>query len=459
MSIYIYCSQAFDYNIEKYNRSGKIMKDNPFSPTGIVKTTLFGGRSEYTLKILKKLNYVKSGRPASFYLYGERGIGKTALAKLIKFVSESKNKKLYDLHFLTSYYSAQQNQTFKSVLESSLNNIADQMSSKLLDKIGKRLGNLFSNGKFSIGAFGVQASYDGRETKKPDESIFIKDQFVSIVRNITKELKMQKGDDKYDGLLIIIDEMDNIIDLENAAQIIRGITTTLDFEDLGYLSFLFIGYQSGLERFVSGDISVKRLIDPIHLLEMPQNEVLETFEKGFNEAEINWSKDALKENAWQAGGYPLAIQVIGYHLLENDNDDNITEEDWQNSIVPSAFELREKEYSTYYSFDVKQKKNSDKIMLALALAERCGIKSLSLKDIELISKVKNPRQYLTKLLKQGVVFINSQNREYVLKRGLLRIAIVFDYYICHGIEEGSRWLDEVEAEIRSIKKINGNSNT
>jgi len=430
------------------------MKINPFSPNGIVKTTLFGGRTDYILKIIQKLSYVKAGRAASFYLYGERGIGKTALAKLIKYISEKNDDHFSNLRFLTSYYSTQQNQTFKSVLEASLNNIADQMSSNLLDQMGKKLGKLFSNGKFSIGAFGVEAAYQGNQVNAGSENILIKDQFVSIARNLINGLKNQTEGEKHDGLLIIIDEMDNIVDLESAASIIRGITTTLDFEDLGYLSFLFIGYHSGLDTFVHGDISVKRLIDEIHLEEMPANEVVETFEKGFKEAGINWDKDALMQYHWQSGGYPLAIQVIGYHLIDGDKDANLADDDWLKASFASAFELREKEYSAYYSFEVKEKKNADKIMVALALANRVSSGALSLKEIASIAKVKNPRQYLAKMLKQGVVFIDAKSQGYVLKRGLLRTAIIIDYINCAGMEK----FEEFVAEINKVKNNNPNGN-
>lgn len=60
-----------------------MMKYNPFNPNSVVSTNLFAGRTEYVLKILRKMEQVKKGMPASFFLSGERGIGKTALAKLI----------------------------------------------------------------------------------------------------------------------------------------------------------------------------------------------------------------------------------------------------------------------------------------------------------------------------------------------------------------------------------------
>ena len=57
---------------------------NPFNPNSIVTPTLFAGRSQQVVNVLKKLSNVREGQHASFILHGERGIGKTALAKLIR---------------------------------------------------------------------------------------------------------------------------------------------------------------------------------------------------------------------------------------------------------------------------------------------------------------------------------------------------------------------------------------
>ncbi|MBF0387982.1 MAG: ATP-binding protein [Candidatus Omnitrophica bacterium] len=73
------------------------MKYNPFNPNSVVSTNLFAGRKEYVFRILRKLEQVKKGMPASFFLSGERGIGKTALAKLVKHIAESKVPDFGDL--------------------------------------------------------------------------------------------------------------------------------------------------------------------------------------------------------------------------------------------------------------------------------------------------------------------------------------------------------------------------
>lgn len=130
-------------------------KYNPFNPNSVVSTNLFAGRTDYVLRILRKMEQVKKGMPASFFLSGERGIGKTALAKLIMSITENGDPGFGALTFLTSYYTIDKGQNISAVLQASLNELTDKMSPNVLDALGKRLGSLLKNGKFTIGAFSL----------------------------------------------------------------------------------------------------------------------------------------------------------------------------------------------------------------------------------------------------------------------------------------------------------------
>lgn len=51
-------------------------KYNPFNPNSVVSTNLFAGRTEYVLKILRKMEQVKKGMPASFFFLGKEASAK-----------------------------------------------------------------------------------------------------------------------------------------------------------------------------------------------------------------------------------------------------------------------------------------------------------------------------------------------------------------------------------------------
>ncbi len=77
------------------------MNYNPFSPNFIISSNLFAGREEYVLKVIRKLDRLRWVCHQVF-LYCERGIGKTALAKLIQSVAKSNDNILGNLDFSVS---------------------------------------------------------------------------------------------------------------------------------------------------------------------------------------------------------------------------------------------------------------------------------------------------------------------------------------------------------------------
>ena len=103
------------------------MKNNPFNPNSVVKPQLFAGRGNQVLHVVRKMSQVRDKMSSSFIISGERGIGKTALAKLIMFISQSKDKKFENLNFLTTYYTIEKEQSFRSAFQASLNLLTDQL--------------------------------------------------------------------------------------------------------------------------------------------------------------------------------------------------------------------------------------------------------------------------------------------------------------------------------------------
>ena len=396
---------------------------NPFNPNSIVTPALFAGRGEQVIQILKKLAQVKDGMPASFVLQGDRGIGKTALAKLIMYAAESKDPVLENLKFLTSYYVVEKGQSFEAVLQASLNLMTDRMPDSVIERLAHRLGDVFKNGKFTIGAFGASASF-GNEKKKEDFTA-IKDRAVSVFSNIITGIdEMTDPSKKLDGVLLVIDEIHNLKDIEGAAQILRAISTTLDVSRVGKISFMVIGYPEGMDEFFHGDPSARRHFDIIELTAMPRNEAKEVLIKGFTKAGCAYDKNALEQNIDVAGGYPHSIQIIGHNLIETDTDGNIDEADWNSALMKAATELTRKEFSDLYDFKGKGTLR-ESVLNILALAQK-PMNKQELRD-SVDGKNIYTQTYMGELKKTGAVR-ELPDGSIVLHSMLFRAAILMHLY-------------------------------
>ncbi len=393
------------------------MKYNPFNPNSIVATNLFAGRTEYVLKIIKKFEQVKKGMPSSFFLFGEMGIGKTALAKLIKYIAENNDTELGELDFLVSYYSVDKGQSIASVLQASLNELTDKVSTSILEMLGERLGSLLKNGKFAIGAFSAEFKNDEEKT------LIIRDQLISILSNIITAIKKDESEKKKDGVIMVIDEMQNIGDMEICASLIRGIITTLDVKNLGHISFLLIGYKNTVNDFFEGDQSARRQFDPISLGVMPVEDAKEVLRKGFKEAEVGWDEKSLDENIIVTGGFPHLIQRLGHNLIEKDKENFINNSDWLKAVVQTASELQDKDFAERYNFHGKAGRK-EKILDVVAVTWQ----PLSKQEIAKYSGIKNIYQYLPDLEKRGSIKIDPETGKVLLYSRLFNIAIFNKIY-------------------------------
>ena len=193
------------------------------------------------------------------------------------FIAQKKDKELENLNFLTTYYTVEKDQSFRSAFQSSLNLLTDQLPKTAIDRLSSHLGSFFKEGKFTLGAFGVKAEFDKTLEKSSEDNMYLKDQAISILTNILKgieEDKLQKEsmNNSSDGVLIVLDEIHNVQNIDGVAQILRSVITTLDMNGHGNIAFLIISYPEAIKKFFKGDPSAKRSFDMLPLEIMPNNE-------------------------------------------------------------------------------------------------------------------------------------------------------------------------------------------
>lgn len=421
------------------------MTHNPFNPNSVVKPSLFAGRAHQVLQVVRKLAQVRDKMPSNFVFHGERGIGKTALAKLTMFIAQEKSPDFENLNFLVTYYTVEKDQSFQSVLQSSLNLLTDQLPKSSIDRLSTHLGDFFKSGKFSFGAFGMEVGVNKQSGESNEGDLFLKDQAVSILTNILKGLdEEQKKDNKAaDGILIVIDEIHNVKEIEGIAQIFRSITTTLDMNGHGNVSFLILGYTSEISKFFNGDPSAKRSFDSFPLETMPDDEAADILFKGFKQAGINYKKDLIQDKIGETGGYPHSIQVLGHKLVDFDTDNSIDEVDWKEAIGATAIELQLKDFSTMYNFEGRIRLREE-VLNVLALMPGSVQKSDLAKEFDKKGNNIYTRSCLPELKKSGAIKEDAESGLLSLQSTLFKSAIRLHVF--------SRLGDAVEKKRHSKKQ-------
>ncbi len=375
------------------------------------------------LSMLRKLEQVKNGLSSSFVFEGERGIGKTALAKFVKYMATTNEKDWGELNFLTTYYAVEKDQEFEYVLQTSLNQLTDQLADSTLERLSKRVGGIFKNGKFSFGAFGATVELEMSKEEKEIRQQHLKDVAVSVFTNILKGLEEASDERKDSGVLIIIDEIHNLKDIDGIAMLLRNISTTLDVNELGKISFLIIGYPEGIDKFFSGDPSAKRHFDPIKLQAMPYSEAREILIKGFEKINIQYDEKDVDYFIGFTGGYPHSVQVLGHHLIEITQSDTIRREDWAHAIAKTAIELTSKDFSNFYKF-TKKPTARELLLDMLAVVGR----PIDRNELQNYSKDTNFNRTVRELKSIGAIIENEKNGELRLVSPLFNMAILLNLY-------------------------------
>ena len=302
----------------------------------------------------------------------------------------------------------------------SLNSLTDDLPEDVSKKLSAKLGGIFNKGKFSFGAFGISLDLDN--TLREEKTVHFQDQIISSLSNLISEAVINAPKSrKFDGILIIIDEIQNIEDIREAAQTFKGIIDTLDFRERGYISFLLIGYSYGVENFFEGDPSARRSFDSSRLEVMPDKEAQEVLIKGFNKISCRYDEEILKQKINIAGGYPHALQILGQNLIRVDSDCIIKADDWEQAIERSSQELREKDFFDLYSFQEKQGLK-ETVMNIIALGNGDVIINKSS-----LSRLLGKRVYkhINTLLEKGSLKEDPTDSQLQLKSKLLAAAISF----------------------------------
>lgn len=233
-------------------------RNNPFKPNRPVHPGMFTGRGFELQKIDNALFSTIDNNPHHLLFLGERGIGKTSLLLLASYLSKGdiEIEKGTSLNYLTIYFSIDKNTTVKDFTKRIIKSIEREF--RKCNCTTQKLRDIWSFAK-TLEIAGTKINSRNSET--------INEFVDELIYAISDTLELIQKDDKAkkDGVLLLIDEVDNTpMDLELGI-ILKKITEQLAFEESNKLLIILAGLPVVRDLLYDSHPSSLRLFEEITL--------------------------------------------------------------------------------------------------------------------------------------------------------------------------------------------------
>jgi Cdc6-like AAA superfamily ATPase len=304
------------------------MKINPFNPNSPSGPGMFAGRLTEIESIEQIMFQTRANKGHGFLLLGQRGIGKTSLLNLLKVQAEGiievKGEKL---NFLVIDIDIQKETTQLQLIRK----IQLALKRKLAKTEATR--EVFSNIWSFLGkveAAGVKIS----SAKEIDKEMLFDEFCYSLsdtLNRITKATEKSKFDQKYDGIVILIDEADNTCPELDLGTFVKLLYERLQKEGTQHLMIGISGLPKTKGILVESHPSSLRIFEDLYLDRLGESDIKYVINrvlqhsKEINKFETKINEKAIKLLVKLSEGFPHFIHQYGYCAFELSDGKEITE--------------------------------------------------------------------------------------------------------------------------------------
>jgi hypothetical protein len=202
----------------------------------------------------------------------------------------------------------------------------------------------------------IQGSKFNREI--PSEEIdSILDDFAYSLANICNCIIKEN---KKDGIVFIIDEVDNASDSLNIGLFFKIVTESLQQYECGNVMFIVVGLPEVSEKLTKSHASSLRIFQNVNIKFLNDEDRHYIIDKCIEECnvlneevKISITKEAKETISFLSQGYPHFIQQFGHSAFEHNSDGEISYDDVNQSLIKEGGAIDElgKRYyaSAFYS--------------------------------------------------------------------------------------------------------------
>ncbi|TAK54996.1 MAG: ATP-binding protein [Gammaproteobacteria bacterium] len=301
-------------------------KINPFAPNSPVNPGMFVGRIPELDRLEGCLLQARAGRPVSFMVTGERGIGKSSLLNYMKWVAEgSIAASGTRLNFLVIDTDIDAATTRRGLLEKMRLGLDDALAkTETARSFMKETWSFLQ--RIEAGGVKVKAS----ERDEQDELLVEKFSYTlaDLINRITSS-EQSLFSATYDGILILIDEADNASKALGLGSLLKSLLERLQRRGSTRLVIGLAGLPSLRDVLFESHPSALRIFEEVPLDTLSDPEVSRVIDLCLADAnKVNPKPTAIAGDArsflvWLSEGYPHFIQQFGFSAFAADSNDVI----------------------------------------------------------------------------------------------------------------------------------------
>jgi len=301
-------------------------KDNsPFTPGTPVPLELFVGRSAQIESLQRYARQACSGRQENVFLSGDRGIGKSSLAR---FASQlcSKEHNMLGIHVFLGGVSAI-DELVRRVFEQLLKETHRQ---PWFDKIKGLFGKYIRN----VGLFGISVEFAPAA-----------DQLNGLIREFPAALKtvVETIGDQTNGLFIVLDDINGLANQREFAEWYKSLVD--DVATRGWnvpLLLMLCGLPEIRDSLSNFQPSLMRIFRVVEIERLTDKDVSEFLREAFGTRNMQVAPDAMMAMVAYSGGLPTLMHEIGDATYWCDTDGRIEQPDAFKGIILAAEEVGKK---------------------------------------------------------------------------------------------------------------------
>lgn len=312
-------------------------KINPFTPGSPVGPAMFVGRIDELETLETVLLQTRAAYPTHFMVTGERGIGKTSIFSYLKYIAKG------DIPV--------ESETFNFlVIDIDIHPTTTQLG--LIERIGvalkRELGKSEKTKKFISNAWDfinrIEVCQSSIKNKSEVSEELLLDEFSYSLADITNRLVSDKSnfnifETQYDGVIILIDEVDNSSPNLHIGTFLKILSEKLIKLDCKKLAIGIAGLPILKQVLTKSHQSSIRIFDDILIDRLSNNDIKRVISICIKKAnQLNNEKTTITDEATNvlinlAEGYPHFIQQFGYSAFIANTTNEITKED----VLDGAF--------------------------------------------------------------------------------------------------------------------------